>query len=68
MNSAVTHQLRLVIDRPAGSARIARQRLHQTLQRERLLAREHGADQALLLTLLTNDLPTTAREGSFVRY
>lgn len=63
MNSAVTHQLRLVIDRPTGSALIARQRLHQTLQRERLLLREHGADQTLLLALLTNDLPMTTREG-----
>lgn len=55
MNSALTLQPRLVIDRSSGSALIARQRLRQTLQRERLLVRDQVADQALLFALLMPD-------------
>ncbi len=62
MNSALTLQPRPVIDRPSGSAFIARQRLRQTLQRERLLVRDQGADQALLLALLMTELPAKPRE------
>ncbi|MFN3372257.1 MAG: hypothetical protein ACK44M_01675 [Chloroflexus sp.] len=63
MNSVLTLQPRLVIDRPAGSALIARHRLRQTLQRERLLVRDQVADQALLFALLMTELPATSREG-----
>ncbi len=63
MNSALTLQARLVIDRPSGSALIARQRLRQTLQRERLLVRDQVADQALLFALLMTELPAASREG-----
>lgn len=57
MNSSVSYLPRPANDRPSGSALIARQRLRQTLQRERLLVREYGADQALLLALLTAEAP-----------
>lgn len=63
MNSALTLQPRLVFDRPSGSALIARQRLRQTLQRERSLVRDQGADQALLFALLMTELPAASREG-----
>ncbi|OAN47171.1 hypothetical protein A6A03_00035 [Chloroflexus islandicus] len=63
MNSALTLQPRLVLDRPSGSALIARQRLRQTLQRERLLVRDQAADQALLFALLMTELPAASREG-----
>ncbi|WP_322489766.1 hypothetical protein [Chloroflexus sp.] len=62
MNSALTLQPRLVLDRPSGSALIARQRLRQTLHRERLLVRDQAADQALLFALLMTELPAKPRE------
>ncbi|WP_298817278.1 hypothetical protein [Chloroflexus sp.] len=52
MSSSVLYQPRPAIDRPTGSAAIARQRLYQTLQRERVLLRERNADQLLLIALL----------------
>ncbi|ACL25160.1 hypothetical protein [Chloroflexus aggregans] len=58
MNSSRLYSSRLLSDRPAGSALVARQRLRQTLERERLLVREPNADQRLLVALLAADVPT----------
>lgn len=48
--------------RPTTSAAIARQRLHQTLQRDRLAIAERQPDQQLLSRLLEAEVPHSSSE------